>query len=144
MFTLGEITKRILAYCLVSVLFLFANHCFLEEACASLGKVDLGAHPQRESSTSENDPCHGNSSDSEKNTESCPIIGLSLHKSLNHDYDYFVDLNLEFSKWTITELFAPISFIVSKDSIDLDLHHLSKVAGLLISLDSAPQAPPLS
>ncbi|MEX0596494.1 MAG: hypothetical protein WD512_08320 [Candidatus Paceibacterota bacterium] len=144
MFNFGRNTERFLAYCFVSVLFLFANHCFLEEACASLGKVDLGAHPISDSSSSENDPCHEHSSDSEKESASCPIMGISLNKLVtNYDYDYLTSLSLSFS-WVLSLSFSPASLIIRSKHSNSDPQYPRTGEDLLTSLHSAPQAPPLS
>ncbi len=146
MLSYQKITARFIAYCFVAVLFLFANHCFLEEACASLGKVDLGGHPVSDESKSESDPCHDNSSGSENESEACPILGVSLHKSITTSqvYNDLVDFSLEFSSWLLEISHTPISLTDHIKPLSVESDDLNKLENLFSALSSAPQAPPLS
>ena len=146
MWSSQKITAQFTAYCFVAVLFLFANHCFLEEACASLGKVDLGGHPVSDDSKSESDPCHENSSGSENESEACPILGVSLHKSITtiHDYNDLVDFSLKFSSWVLALSQAPIAFTDQIKPLYLKSDDSNKLENLFSALNSAPQAPPLN
>lgn len=139
-----KIIARFVAYCFVAVLFLFANHCFLEDACASLGKVDLGGHPVGDSSTEA--PCHEHSSESEREGEACPIIGISLHKNISvaQDLQDNLELTLKISSWVIALSQAPVVLLDQVKSGEDDLDHLNLFNSTVVTLNSAPQAPPVS